>query len=83
MEKLKLKDIEFVIEKKCINFNEEFRCPNCKALLIPICINLGMVKDKFYCNHNFPDDCTKFGCPKYSYMNWKELQNYRLFGKVK
>jgi len=35
-----------------------------------VCVNLGEAtnvltkKGRFYCNHNFPKDCSVFGCPK-------------------
>jgi hypothetical protein len=83
-EELGLKDIQWcAFEKKCINFNEEFNCPSCKMLLVPVCVNLGMVGEKFYCSRNFPENCSEYGCPKYVYVYWKELENYRLFGKLR
>jgi hypothetical protein len=80
--RVRKEDIEFVAFKKdCIDFNGEFNCPKCKALLIPVCVNLGMADGKFYCVRNFPDDCSKFGCPKLIYVYWEELVKYRLYGK--
>lgn len=84
------KKVEMVTKKvsevdgKCINFNDEFRCPGCRKLLVPVCVNLGAVKvgeeQKLYCGHNFPEDCSQFGCPKYSYVGW--LERYRMSGKL-
>jgi len=75
MPKLKTKDIEYVAyEKKCINFNGEFSCPSCRTILYPVCINLGMIRNKrFYCYRGFPENCQEYGCPKYIYVDWKEL----------
>lgn len=73
------------VDGKCINFNDEFRCSECHALLVPVCVNLGRItvgkeEEKLYCSRNFPDDCSKYGCPKYSYVGW--LEHYRLTGKL-
>ena len=83
-EKMITKRVSEVDNKKCINFNDEFRCPKCRQLLVPVCVNLGTVKvgkeTKLYCSRNFPDDCSKYGCPKYSYVWW--LECYRETGKL-
>jgi hypothetical protein len=82
--RLGLKDIEWcAFERKCINFNDEFNCPSCGKLLVPVCVNLGMIGEKFYCGRNFPEDCSKYGCPKYNFVYWRELENYRLTGSFK
>jgi hypothetical protein len=75
---LTTRNVEFVtFTKKCINLNEEFKCPRCKTPLFPVCVNLGMLENKrFYCGHDFPEDCSAFGCPKYIYVAWKELQRW-------
>jgi hypothetical protein len=83
-ERLRLKNIEWcAFERKCINFNDEFNCPSCRKLLVPVCVNLGMVGDKFYCVRNSPEDCSQYGCPAYRYVYWRELENYRLTGSLK
>jgi len=77
------KDIEYVaFEKKCIDFNKEFYCPHCNKRIFLVCVNLGMFADgSFYCvGHNFPEDCSSFGCPKYGYSGWESLENYRRIG---
>jgi hypothetical protein len=78
------KDIEFVaFEKRCINFDGEFPCPRCGAMLYPVCVNLGMIRDKFYCSAQYFDrDCGERGCPKYMYVDWRELTHYRRTGKL-
>lgn len=69
---------------KCIDFNGEFRCPGCRILLVPACVNLGKVKvgkeEKLYCSREFPQDCSEYGCPKYSYVGW--LERYRMSGRL-
>ncbi|MBA7624522.1 hypothetical protein ES703_31931 [subsurface metagenome] len=87
---------------KCINFNDEFHCPGCRKLLVPVCVNLGTIKAgkgaltpeearkysagefrgklELYCSRNFPPDCSKYGCPKYSYVGW--LERYRQTGRL-
>lgn len=53
-----LKDVISAEEKGCITFSR-------------ICVNLGKVlnnetrKEEYYCSHDFPKDCSKFGCPHY------------------
>jgi len=76
------KDIKYVVWKKCIDFNGELRCPECNTWLYPVCVNLGMVGKKFYCTHKFPKNCKEFGCPKYHYVRWVELETYRLTGRI-
>jgi len=48
-----------VVKKGCLN---SFYNPT------EVCVNLGEVKVKnkrmFYCVRGFPEDCSKFGCPK-------------------
>lgn len=74
--------IDGACQKKCVDWNGEFRCPSCGKLLVPICVNLGVFADnKLYCGRDFPDDCSKFGCPKYCYVYWSELKNYRNYGR--
>lgn len=88
MKTLVTRDIEFVaFEKQCVNFNDEFLCPHCGKRVFRVCVNLGMMRDKetrknvLYCTgHGFPEDCSAFGCPKYGYNAWPELENYRLNG---
>jgi len=83
-ERLVLKDVHWcAFKRKCINFDGEFKCPSCGRLLVPVCVNLGMVGEKFYCSRNFPENCSEYGCPKYNYVHWQELENYRLTGRVK
>jgi len=66
------KDFRFICKKKCIDLSKQIICPKCEATLIPVCVNLGIIdKTSFYCLHNFPEDCSKFGCPKYNYVAWK------------
>lgn len=81
---VKTKEVWEAVEKGCINFNNEFRCPNCGKLLVPVCVNLGVVrvgnKEKLYCARGFPDDCTQYGCPKYIFVDW--LERYRKTGKL-
>ena len=71
---------------KCIDFDKEFKCPSCRKLLVPVCVNLGTVRpkgakdDRLYCSRDFPEDCSQYGCPKYMYVGW--LENYRETGRL-
>jgi len=63
-----VKDVTVVEDKGCITFSR-------------VCVNLGKVADletgfeEYYCTHDFPEDCSKFGCPKYvpitNHKQWK------------
>jgi len=79
---------QVAFDKKCIDFDGEFRCPECKVLLVPVCVNLGMCRSKdegqFYCSgRRFGLSCSE---PEYkivrSYVYWEELANYRLTGQL-
>lgn len=73
------KDRSFVVAKGCFD-----------RLLHPteVCVNLGEAKSvltgkrRFYCNRDFPKDCSAFGCPKRMPLNeiWlkdlKKTENY-------
>jgi len=83
METRNIEQVAF--DKKCIDFDGEFQCPECKVLLVPICVNLGMVEEKFYCSgRRFGLSCSE---PEYKivrkYVYWEELANYRLTGRLK
>ncbi|MEM2582248.1 MAG: hypothetical protein QXD09_05535 [Candidatus Caldarchaeum sp.] len=87
---VKTKDVEWcAFERRCIDFDREFHCPCCGKLLVPVCVNLGLIKlkgeeeCKLYCNRNFPDDCSQYGCPKYNHVYWEQLEHYRLYGRLK
>ena len=68
----------FVAEKGCLNSIDPTE----------VCVNLGEVKEwltkkrMFYCSYNFPEDCSKCGCPKMVPINerWrkdlKKIGNY-------
>jgi len=82
--KLKTKEVHEVIGK-CIDFGREFNCPECHRLLVPVCVNLGTIRrgedDKLYCTHNFPEDCSQYGCPRYIFVSW--LEHYRKMGRLR
>ncbi len=73
------KSRNFVAAKGCLD-----------RLLNPtqVCVNLGEAKNTdtskkaFYCNRNFPKDCSEYGCPKMMSISqeWlkdlKNLDNY-------
>jgi len=52
-----ISDVVQVEEKGCLTFSR-------------VCVNLGKVlntetrREEYYCVHNWPEDCSKFGCPK-------------------
>jgi len=58
---MKLKELDFVEKKGCLTFSRE-------------CVNIGKTVDlqagreKYYCVRDFPEDCSKFGCPKLNKM---------------
>ncbi len=68
-EELITKDLEFVEKKQCITFSK-------------ICCNLGKIAnfktgfEEYYCYHDFPVDCSKFGCPHY--VNMSNPSEWRL-----
>jgi hypothetical protein len=77
--------LDFVEKKGCITFSK-------------VCVNLGKVanletgEEQYYCTHDFPEDCSKYGCPHYMLISnpnqWKlrklskkELQMLREFNE--
>jgi hypothetical protein len=42
-----------------------------------------MIGEKFYCGRNFPEDCSKYGCPKYIFVSWSELERFRQIGRLR
>lgn len=58
---MKLKELDFVEKKGCLTFSKA-------------CVNIGKTVDletgreKYYCARCFPEDCTRYGCPKLNTM---------------
>ena len=68
------RDRVFVTAKGCFD-----RFPNPTQ----VCVNLGEVFDKkkkkrmFYCTHNFPENCSEYGCPKMMPIDKEWLKDLR------
>jgi len=64
-----ISDVITVEGKGCITFSR-------------VCVNLGKVlnletrREEYYCAHNFPEDCSKYGCPKL--MDFEDPLTFRL-----
>jgi hypothetical protein len=65
------KDRKTVVERGCLDGTM-------------VCVNLGEVlvgaktrKRMFYCTRNFPEDCSKYGCPKMIPIDGEWLKDLR------
>lgn len=67
---MKLKDLDYVEKKGCLTFSRE--CVN-----IGKSVDLKAGKEKYYCVRDFPEDCSKFGCPKLNTMSNPEIMQLR------
>jgi len=58
--------------KGCVRGEVKEEKGSIKAFVV-VCINLGQAKNlagfQYYCMRDYPEDCSKYGCPKYAPWN--------------